>query len=119
VVNSFGLLANPLRYRIVEIRASGEHMSGNISDVVVGNYGVSRAAVSKQLAILRENGWVEFREEGSARWYYLVEEVWQRIDSDVSWLKYLWDRRIGYFSGNDTDPRLASTWSPWGLHTES
>jgi len=101
-MNSFRLLADPIRYRIFEILASGEHMSGNISDVITSNYGVSRAAVSKHLALLRDNGWVDFREEGSARWYRLTEAVWERIDLDVSWLKFLWERRIGQFSNNDS-----------------
>jgi predicted transcriptional regulator len=64
-VNAFKLLADPIRFRIVEILASGEHTSGTISDAITGNYGVSRAAVAKHLAILRDEGWVDWRGSGS------------------------------------------------------
>jgi len=121
-MNAFKILSDPIRYRIVEILASGEHMSGELSEAVIGNYGVSRAAVSKHLAILRDAGWVDYREDASARWYHLTHEVWESVDVSVQWFRYLWARRIGYFSNNDndndTDPRLASTASPWPMHTE-
>ena len=91
-MNVFAVLAHPIRWRIVEILASGEHLSGEISDGITRQYGVSRATVSK---------------------HSLSDDVWTRIDERLGWLKYLWDGRIGTRSGNDTDPRMATTAHPY------
>jgi DNA-binding transcriptional ArsR family regulator len=96
VVNAFKLLADPIRFRIVEILASGEHTSGTISDSITGNYSVSRAAVAKHLAILRDAGWVDWQGDGSTRWYFLTTEVWAEVEIDLTWLRYLWERRSNY-----------------------
>ncbi|WP_188511666.1 ArsR/SmtB family transcription factor [Conyzicola nivalis] len=95
-MNAFKVLSHPIRFRIVEILASGEHRSGTLSDAITGNYGVSRAGVSKHLAILRNEGWIDYHGDASSRWYFLTSEVWSKIDVDVSWLKYLWERRSNY-----------------------
>jgi DNA-binding transcriptional ArsR family regulator len=111
--NSFEVLSHPVRFRIVEILASGEHMSGEISDAVTGDYGIGRAAVSKHLAVLRESGWVDVLVEGPVRWYKLRDEWWRLVDRDLEWLKYLWKRRTGPLSKNDADPAWASTVDPF------
>jgi DNA-binding transcriptional ArsR family regulator len=112
-VHVFRALSDPVRLRIVEILASGEHLSGEISAALTTQYGVSRAAVSKHLAILRDNGWVAVYPEGAERWYSLTDEFWGALRLEVGWLEYLWERRIGTRSGVDTDPRLASTADPF------
>ena len=112
-MNVFAVLSHPIRWRIVEILASGEHLSGEISDGITRQYGVSRATVSKHLAILRDNGWLDCVPDGPERWYSLSDDVWTRIDERLGWLKYLWDGRIGTRSGNDTDPRMATTAHPY------
>jgi len=80
-MNVFAVLSHPIRWRIVEILASGEHLSG-VPD-------------------------------GPERSYSLRDDVWTRIDERLGWLKYLWDGRIGTRSGNDTDPRMATTAHPY------
>jgi DNA-binding transcriptional ArsR family regulator len=112
-VNSFEVLSHPVRFRIVEILASGEHMSGEISDAVAGDYGVGRAAVSKHLAVLRNSGWVDDQVEGPVRRYKLRDEWWRLVERDLAWLRYLWKRRIGTLSKNDTNPAFASTGDPF------
>ena len=107
-MNAHQLLADPIRFRIVEILASGEHMSGNISEAITASYGVSRAAVSKHLAILRTHGWVDYHADASARWYHLTDDVWAKMNADARWLEYLWARRTGHLSKTD----------PLALHTE-
>ena len=109
----FTALSDPVRWRIVEILASGEHLSGEVSAAVTGQYGVGRAAVSKHLAILRDDGWVAIYPEGTERWYSLTEAFWGALRLEVGWLEYLWRRRIGTRSGADTDPLLASTADPF------
>jgi len=101
-------MSEPIRRRIIEILASGEHQSGNISDVIMGEYSVSRSAVSWHLAILRDNGWVNIREEWAARFYSLEDDAIDMLEKDVRRLKKIWKRRIGAHSGNDTPPQNAA-----------
>jgi len=101
-MNPFQIMSEPIRRRIVEILASGEHTSGNIADVIMSEYGVGRSAVQKHLAILLRNGWVDYRQEESAHFSYLEDRVWRRLDAEVKHLKRLWKRRIGTLSGNDS-----------------
>lgn len=100
-MNPFQIMSEPIRRRIIEILASGEHMSGEISDAVIHEFGVTRSAVAKHLAILRANGWIDYRAEESAHHYRLKHDVWKKLDREVRHLKRLWKRRTGQFSGND------------------
>ena len=101
-MNPFQIMSEPIRRRIIEILASGEHTSGNIADVIMSEYGVGRSAEQKHLAILLRNGWVDYRQEESAHFYYLEDRVWRRLDAEVKHLKRQWKRRIGTLSGNDS-----------------
>ena len=67
----------------------------------MSEYGVGRSAVQKHLATLLRNGWVDYRQEESAHFYYLEDRIWRLLDVEVKRLKWLWKRRIGTHSGND------------------
>jgi DNA-binding transcriptional ArsR family regulator len=108
IMNPFQIMSEPIRRRIIEVLASGEHTAGNLCDVIVAEFGVTRPAVFHHLAILRDNGWVDIVADYTTRHYRLEPDVWKRLDAEVRWLKQLWKRRIGSLSGNDTDPRLAA-----------
>ena len=77
-MNPFQIMSEPIRRRIIEILALGEHTSGNIADVIMSE------------------------QEESAHFYYLEDRVWRRLDAEVKHLKRLWKRRIGALSGNDS-----------------
>ena len=55
-MHPFQVMAEPIRRRIVEILASGEHTSGEVCESIAAEFGVTRTAASKHLRILRENG---------------------------------------------------------------
>jgi len=105
-MNSFQIMSEPIRRRIVEVLASGEHTAGNLCDVVVAEFGVTRPAVFHHLAILRDNGWVDIVADYTTRHYRLEPAVWTRLDADVRWLKKLWKHRFGPLSGAAVDPML-------------
>jgi len=48
------LLGHPIRWRIVEILASGEHTAGELCEAIVAERRVERTAVSYHLRILTE-----------------------------------------------------------------
>lgn len=92
----FQLLADPVRYRIVEILASGRHTAGELADAVGGDLGISRSAVSHHLRILRDRSWVRVQVEGPVRQYRLDPAALEQLDEAVEHLRALWDRRIGW-----------------------
>ena len=104
-MNVFEVLAHPIRHRIVTILASGEHTSGNLVEVVAHDHGVTKAAVSWHLAVLRDSGFVIVRQEYTERWYRLNEEVIKKLKREIHTLVTMWKRRIGDVDG--TDPLAA------------
>ena len=94
---------------MIEVLASGEHTSTNLAEVVSAEFGVSRGAMQNHLRILRENGWVDFRQEESTRFYRLEEKVWRSMDAQVKHLKWLWKQRIGWQAANDDAPWLKTS----------
>ncbi len=69
------LLAHPLRWRLVEVLASGEHSAGQLADAVQSERGVGREAVSKHLNRLARAGLVTTRIDMNARIYRLSPRV--------------------------------------------
>jgi DNA-binding HxlR family transcriptional regulator len=56
VVHPFEIVAHPVRRRIVEVLATGDHSAGTLSEIAFTELGVTRTAVSHQLRTLREQG---------------------------------------------------------------
>ncbi len=98
-MHPFEILGEPIRRRIVEILASGEHFSGDIEAVIVHEFGVGRSAAQHHLAVLRRNGWVIVREEWNQRGYRLHDDVVPRLELEVRRIKRRWKRRIGFVGG--------------------
>ena len=92
----FELLAEPVRLRIVEILATGEHTAGQLADVLSTEFGVSRAAVSRHLGILRREEFARVRIEGPVRVYRLDAQAIDRVHRAVDRLDELWNARYGW-----------------------
>jgi DNA-binding transcriptional ArsR family regulator len=101
-VHPFQVMAEPIRRRIVEVLASGEHTSGEVCESIAAEFGVSRAAVGRHLGILRENQWVHMRPDYTMRLYRLDDRAIERLSREVARLRALWRRRIGEGYGTDT-----------------
>ena len=104
-VNVFEILAHPIRHRIVTVLASGEHLSGNLVEVITHEFRVSKAAVSWHLAVLRDNEYVRVRADWSERWYRLDTRLLERLGTELDDLMYLWKHRIG--DREKTDPLVS------------
>lgn len=76
-------MSEPIRWRLIEVLASGEHTSSNLAEVISAEFGVTRGAMQNHLRILRENGWVDYRQEETSRFYHLEELVWRSLDAEV------------------------------------
>jgi DNA-binding transcriptional ArsR family regulator len=55
----------------VEVLAKGETAAGEITAVVVDEFGITQPAVSRHLRILRESGFATNRQSGTRRLYSL------------------------------------------------
>lgn len=106
----FALLAEPVRYRIIEILATGEHTSGQLADVLHHEFGVGWPAVSEHLATMRSSGFVVRRPEGPSRVYRLAPTALDRLDRRVEQLHRLWNARYGWpYRADPLSPHLLTT----------
>ena len=86
MLHPFVVLADPVRRRIVEVLAVGDHSAGTPCDLVSTEFGVSRTAVSHQLRTLRANGAVHSTidpAEPRSRSYRLEPGFLERLDLEV------------------------------------
>jgi hypothetical protein len=60
-MHAFDVLGDPVRRRILELLATGEHSSGDIVAVVQREFGITQSAVSQQLRVLRDSGFASVR----------------------------------------------------------
>ncbi len=87
-------LADPTRFRIVEILRGGEP---SVNDIVA-NVEIDQSGVSRHLRILQEAGFVRVRPEGQKRFYSLCPAPFQDLDAWVSQYRQLWEGRLDKFA---------------------
>lgn len=92
----FAVLGDPVRFRVVEILASGSHLAGQLTDAIVGEFRVSRSTVSHHLRILRDEGVVVVEPDGNERLYRLRWNALDRVDRVLLDLYEKWDCREGW-----------------------
>jgi DNA-binding transcriptional ArsR family regulator len=86
-VTAFEALADPTRRRIVELVSERERSAGELAAA----FSISRPGVSKHLRVLREEGIVEARDEGTRRLYSLSDDGLAEVDD---WLRRFWTNRL-------------------------
>ena len=93
-MHAFDVLGDPVRRRIVELLADGEHMSGEIVDVIQDEFGITQAAVSQHLRVLRESGFAGVRAEGARRYYNISTEPLREIDDWLDRFREFWEPKM-------------------------
>ena len=68
-MHAFDVLADPVRRRILEVLAEGEHASGEVVEVIAREFGISQAGISQHLKVLRDSGFASVRVDGTRRVY--------------------------------------------------
>ena len=92
--DSFQILADPTRRRLVEALRQGERSVGElVAQVDIGQPGVSR-----QLAVLQDANFVVVRPEGRRRLYALRPEPFQELDRFLEGYRAIWEARLDRFS---------------------
>jgi DNA-binding transcriptional ArsR family regulator len=93
-VEAFDVLGDPVRRRILELLAESEHSSGQLTDVISREFGISQPAVSMQLRVLRENGFARSRAEGPRRIYAIDGGPLAEVDAWLGRFRSFWEQRL-------------------------
>ena len=89
-VHAFDVLGDPVRRRILELLAAGEHTSGAITEVIREEFGITQPAVSQHLRVLRESGFATVRPEGARRLYAVDPEPLRDVDAWLDRFRAFW-----------------------------
>jgi DNA-binding transcriptional ArsR family regulator len=91
----YEVMAEPIRRRIVEILASGEHYAGDIEQVIIVEFGVGRSAVQHHLKLLRDHEFAHVHDEWPNHSYRLDDHFIALLERHARMLKGRWKRRTG------------------------
>lgn len=89
-MHAFDVLGDPVRRRILELLAHGEHTSGEIVTVVQGEFGITQSAVSQHLKVLRDAGFASARVDGPKRIYSVQPEALREVDAWLEPFRAFW-----------------------------
>ena len=90
MTNSFELLADPTRRRLLDELRKGERSVG----ALVNRLKMSQPAVSKQLRVLREAGLASARKDAQRRIYRLNAEGLKEVDEWLAPYRAFWEERL-------------------------
>ena len=93
-MHAFDVLADPVRRRILELLADGEHASGEVVEVIAKEFGISQAAVSQHLKVLRDSGFASVRIDGSRRVYTVDAAPMRQVDEWLGRFRSLWTAKL-------------------------
>jgi DNA-binding transcriptional ArsR family regulator len=93
-MHAFDVLADPVRRRILELLATGEHASGEVVDVIAAEFGISQAAVSQHLKVLRDSGFAVVRVDGARRVYSVDATPMQEVDAWLGRFRVFWPSKL-------------------------
>ena len=93
-MHAFDVLGDPVRRRILELLAEGEHASGQVVAVVQQEFGITQAAVSQHLKVLRDCGFAQVRADGARRLYSIDAKPLQEVDAWLERFRIFWPHKL-------------------------
>lgn len=93
-MHAFDILGDPVRRRILELLAEGEHASGDVVVVVQREFGITQSAVSQHLKVLRESGFATVRIDGPRRLYSIEPSPLQEVDAWLDRFRGFWRHKL-------------------------
>jgi DNA-binding transcriptional ArsR family regulator len=93
-LHAFDVLGDPVRRRILELLANGEHASGEVVAIVQKEFGISQPAVSQHLKVLRESGFASVRVDGTRRIYAVDGAAMQEVDAWLERFRGFWTHKL-------------------------
>jgi DNA-binding transcriptional ArsR family regulator len=117
-VHAFDILGDPVRRRILELLADGEHPAGEVGAVIQQEFGISQPGVSQHLRVLRENGFATVRPDGARRLYAVDAGRLQEVDVWLDRYRRFWNQRLDALgtelARGKREPRTTTTPNPKG-----
>jgi DNA-binding transcriptional ArsR family regulator len=93
-MHAFDVLGDPVRRRILELLALGDHASGEVVAVIHAEFGISQPATSQHLKVLRDAGFATARPEGTRRVYSLRTGPLQEVDDWLAPFRSFWTQPL-------------------------
>lgn len=93
-MHAFDVLGDPVRRRILELLALNEHNSGAVVAVIQQEFGITQAAVSQHLRVLRDSGFATVRVDGARRVYALNAKPLAEVDEWLDRFRVFWERNL-------------------------
>ena len=93
-MHAFDVLGDPVRRRILELLAKGEHSSGEIVEIVQREFEISQPAVSQHLRVLRESGFANVRSDGARRVYTVDAAPLREVDAWLERFRGFWEHKL-------------------------
>jgi DNA-binding transcriptional ArsR family regulator len=93
-MHAFDVLGDPVRRRILELLADGEQTSGEVVEVISSEFGITQAAISQHLKVLREAGFAQVRPEGTRRYYQLDITPMRNVDDWLARFRVFWTHKL-------------------------
>jgi DNA-binding transcriptional ArsR family regulator len=93
-VHALDILGDPVRRRIMELLATGEHPAGAVVEAISSEFGISQPAVSQHLRVLRESGLATVRAEGTRRLYAVDPDPLREVDRWLDQFRQYWTSRL-------------------------
>jgi DNA-binding transcriptional ArsR family regulator len=90
----FDVLADPVRRRILELLGQDEMASGDVVKVIGSEFGITQAAVSQHLKVLRDTGFAKVRPVAQRRLYSLDPAGFQAVDEWVAQFRGFWEPKL-------------------------
>ena len=93
-MHAFDILCDPVRRRILDLLGENERSSGEVVEVIHEEFGITQAAVSQHLRVLRESGFATVRPEGARRIYVLNARPLQDVDDWLGKFRHFWSHKL-------------------------
>ena len=94
----FDVLSDPVRRRILELLGPGEMASGEVVEAIGAEFGITQAAVSQHLRVLRDSGFAVSRPEGTRRLYSVSPAPLREVDAWLDRFRHFWTHRLSALS---------------------
>ncbi len=93
-MHAFDVVGDPVRRRILELLAEGEHASGEVAEAIRHEFAITQAAVSQHLKVLRESGFATVRIDGPRRIYAVDANPLKDIDAWLERFRRFWEPKL-------------------------
>jgi DNA-binding transcriptional ArsR family regulator len=87
----------------LELIADGEQTSGALTTVIQQEFGISQPEVSQHLRVLRENGFVTVRADGTRRLYAVDSAPLEAVDMWLELFRRFWDQHLDILAPNSRE----------------